>query len=352
LVVLTVQSVSALHPHTPSASHAVPSAFVVQSDAAAHATQVLVVGLQTLASGFAVQSVDAVHSTHVLVVVSQTRATPVMHCVFDVHETTHVFVVVLHTSVVGQFEVATHWTHLPAAEQYGKSWFVQSVCVAHSTHVPDEQTAVGARHSVLIRHSTQVLLEGSQYGVAMGQAMASTAQATVGGASASDPEEPGEPDDPDEVVAPDELDVEPDELVTVPDDDNPPEPPLLDAAPSPPAPPGPPSPVEVVDAVEPPHAAKRPSDTQSDTPRRLRKTTMVELSSSTPFTLASRTGRLSSPGCVGNRGPEVTMNQPASRNWGGARTPSNADVECEPSQPAPTAGASSAPWPLRAPRAA
>jgi len=107
--------------------------------------------------------------------------------------------------------------------------------------------------------------------------MASATQVMVTGVSASDPDEPDKPDDPDPLTAPDEPEVEPDELVTVPDDEAPPEPPLLAAAPSPPPPP--PSPFVPVDADEPPHAAKRPSDAQSDTPRRLRKTTMIDLSS-------------------------------------------------------------------------
>jgi hypothetical protein len=99
--------------------------------------------------------------------------------------------------------------------------------------------------------------------------MASATQVTTTGVSASDPEEP---DDPDPLTAPDEPEGDPDELVTVPDDDAPPEPPLLAAAPSPPPPP---SPFVPVDADEPPHAAKRPNDAQSDTPRRLRETTMI-----------------------------------------------------------------------------
>jgi hypothetical protein len=138
LVVLPVQSVSPAHPQKPPASHTVPSAFLAQSDATAHATHVLVVVLQTvLPSGFLAQSPDVAHWTHVLVVVLQAvlpsgfilqsvevrhwthslvvvSQTPSLHGVVVEHDGTHVFVVVLHTSpVTVQFEVVTHATHLP-----------------------------------------------------------------------------------------------------------------------------------------------------------------------------------------------------------------------------------------------
>ena len=119
--VVPVQSVSALHPQVPLASHAVPSVFAVQSDAAAHSTHAPLVVLQILAVMLAVQSVDeahsthvslalqtfavmlpmqladVVHSTHIIVVMSQARSNPVVHCVFDVQDATHSLVVRLHT---------------------------------------------------------------------------------------------------------------------------------------------------------------------------------------------------------------------------------------------------------------
>lgn len=97
--VVPEQSASVAHPQVPVVvSHAVPSAFVVQSVADAHSTQVFA-ALHTLAVPFtqAVVAVAVVHSTHVLVVGSQTRLNPVVHCALDVHDATQVFVVMSQT---------------------------------------------------------------------------------------------------------------------------------------------------------------------------------------------------------------------------------------------------------------
>jgi hypothetical protein len=163
----------------------------------------------------------------------------------------------------------THATHLSALEQCGLA-AGQLVSLVHSTHAPDEHVGVAMGQFVFERHATHVPPVVSQKGAVIGQEV-SVVQLT--GAPASEPDEPGVPDDPDD--APDEPeDAVPDDPEPDPDDEPLDAPPPLPDEDPPLEPPPPPSPPDVDEDV-PPHAAKRPSDTHTDTPRNFRTTIIL-----------------------------------------------------------------------------